>query len=68
MSEKKSPAEADMAKLKKKIVERSAAEGVAREMVRSLRKRLKRAKRKKRALASRLAHAAGKKKEAKATS
>ena len=68
MSEKKSPAEADMATLRKKIAERSAAETTDRAAVRALRKRLKRAQRRKRALASRLAHAAGKKKEVKAAS
>jgi hypothetical protein len=68
MSEKKSPAETDMAKMKKKIAERTSAEGTERAPLRSLRKRLKRAQRKKRATASRLAHASGKKKDAKAAS
>ncbi len=64
---KKSPVEADIARMKRKVSERKKtaenAEGDA--GLRSLHKRLKRAQRKKRTLAMRLAHARGKKKEAK---
>ncbi|TLY22877.1 MAG: hypothetical protein E6K68_01805 [Nitrospirae bacterium] len=66
MGEKKTPLEEDIARLKKKIAERNAKTGKALgdAALRALRKRLKREQRKTRALAQRLAHARGKKKEA----
>jgi predicted nucleic acid-binding Zn-ribbon protein len=67
MAKKKDLLEIDIKRLKEKVVTRKAktenAEGDA--SLRALHKRLKRVQRKKRALASRLAHAQGKKKEAK---
>jgi len=67
MAKQKDPLEADIKRLHEKVVARKAktenAEGDA--SMRALHKRLKRAQRKKRALALRLAHAQGKKKEAK---
>ena len=67
MAKKKDPLETDIKRLQEKVVARKAktenAEGDA--SLRALHKRLKRAQRKKRALALRLAHAQGKKKEAK---
>jgi hypothetical protein len=64
MKRKQSPPESDITRLKAKIAERSAAaekpEGIS--TLRSLRKRLKRAQRKMRALAERQARAHGKKK------
>ena len=65
-SKKKSLREEDIARLKKKIAERKAKTGkvLGDAALRTLRKRLKREQRKKRALAKRLAHAQGKKKEA----
>ena len=66
MAKKKDPLETDIKRLKEKVGARKAktenAEGDA--SLRVLHKRLKRAQRKKRALASRLARAKGKKKEA----
>lgn len=60
---KKTPLETDEARLKKKVRERLAGaenpEGDA--AMRALHKRLKRAQRKRRSLATRLRHAAGKK-------
>ena len=66
MAKKKKPIEEDIARLKKKIAERKAAAGkvLGDEALRMLHKRLKREQRKRRALAQRLAHAQGKKKEA----
>ncbi len=62
----KAPQKTDEARLKKKVRERLAGtenpEGNA--ALRALHKRLKRAQRKRRSLASRLRHAAGKKTEA----
>jgi predicted nucleic acid-binding Zn-ribbon protein len=67
MAKKKDPLETDIKRLKEKVSARKAktenAEGDA--SLRVLHKRLKRAQRKKRALASRLARAQGKKKEVK---
>ncbi len=67
MAKQKDPLEADIKRLREKVAARKAktenAEGDA--ALRALHKRLKRVQRKKRALASRLAHAQGKKKEAK---
>ena len=67
MAKQKDPIETDIKRLKEKVAARKAktenAEGDA--SFRALHKRLKRVQRKKRALASRLAHAQGKKKEAK---
>ena len=65
-SKKKSLREEDIARLKKKIAERKAKTGkvLGDAALRTLRKRLKREQRKRRALAQRLAHAQGKKKEA----
>lgn len=67
MAKKKDPLETDIKRLKEKVGARKAktenAEGDA--SLRALHKRLKRVQRKKRALALRLAHAQGKKKEAK---
>lgn len=68
MPRKKSPLEADLARLKTKVQERSSASEKidADPALRALRKRLKRVQRKKRALALRRAHASGKKVETKA--
>ena len=67
MAKKKDPLETDIKRMKEKVGARKAkaenAEGDA--ALRALHKRLKRAQRKKRALAARLARAQGKKKEAK---
>lgn len=67
MAKKKDLLEIDIKRLKEKVVTRKAktenAEGDA--SLRALHKRLKRVQRKRRALALRLAHAQGKKKEAK---
>jgi predicted nucleic acid-binding Zn-ribbon protein len=67
MAKKKDLLEIDIKRLKEKVVTRKAktenAEGDA--SLRALHKRLKRVQRKKRALALRLAHAQGKKKETK---
>ena len=67
MAKQKDLLETDIKRLKEKVVARKAktenAEGDA--SLRALHKRLKRVQRKKRALALRLAHAQGKKKEAK---
>jgi predicted nucleic acid-binding Zn-ribbon protein len=67
MAKQKDPLEADIKRLREKVVARKAktenAEGDA--SLRALHKRLKRVQRKKRALALRLVHAQGKKKEAK---
>ena len=69
MARKKTPAQADMARLKAKLQERSKAsekpDGDA--ALRALRKHLKRAQRKQRAQVLRKAHATGKKAEAKPT-
>jgi predicted nucleic acid-binding Zn-ribbon protein len=66
MAKKKDPLETDIKRLKEKVGARKAkaenAEGDA--SLRALHKRLKRVQRKKRSLASRLARAKGKKKEA----
>jgi predicted nucleic acid-binding Zn-ribbon protein len=66
MAKKKKPIEEDIARLKKKIAERKAKTGkvLGDGALRVLRKRLKREQRKRRALAQRLAHAQGKKKDA----
>ncbi len=66
MARKKTPFEENIARLKKKIAERKAKTGkvLGDAALRTLRKRLKREQRKRRALAQRLAHAQGKKKEA----
>jgi len=66
MTKRKTPLEEDIARLKKKIAERKAKTGkvLGDAALRALRKRLKREQRKRRALAQRLAHAQGKKKEA----
>ena len=66
MAKQKNPIEEDIARLKKKIAERKAKTGkvLGDAALRALRKRLKREQRKRRALAQRLAHARGKKKEA----
>ena len=67
MAKKKDPLETDIKRLKEKVGARKAktenAEGDA--SLRALHKRLKRVQRKKRALASRLARARGKKNEGK---
>lgn len=65
MGKKKSAVETDITRLKGKVTERkkAAANTTGDAAFRSLHKRLKRAQRKKRALAMRLAHAQGKKKE-----
>ena len=67
MAKQKEPLATDIKRLKEKVAARKAkaenAEGDA--SLRALHKRLKRAQRKKRALALRLTHAQGKKKEAK---
>lgn len=67
MGKKKSVGEGDITRLKSKIAERVTAteKALGDTALRSLRKRLKRAQRKRRALAVRLAHARGKKSEAK---
>ena len=66
MAKRKKLREEDIARLKKKIAERKAKTGkvLGDAALRALRKRLKREQRKRRALAQRLAHAQGKKKEA----
>jgi len=66
MAKRKKLNEEDVARLKKKIAERKAKTGkvLGDAALRTLRKRLKREQRKRRALAQRLAHAQGKKKEA----
>ncbi len=66
MAKRKTPLEEDIARLKKKIAERKAKTGkvLGDAALRALRKRLKREQRKRRALAKRLAHAQGKKKDA----
>ena len=66
MAKRKKLSEEDIARLKKKITERKAKTGkvLGDAALRTLRKRLKREQRKRRALAQRLAHAQGKKKEA----
>jgi len=67
MAKKKKPIEEDIARLKKKIAERKAKAGkvLGDAALRALRKRLKRDQRKRRALAQRLVHAQGKKREPK---
>ena len=67
MGKKKPVGDADIKRLKSKIAERVGAteKALGDTPLRSLRKRLKRAQRKRRALAVRLAHARGKKSEAK---
>ena len=66
MAKRKKLREEDIARLKKKIAERKAKTGkvLGDAALRALRKRLKREQRKRRALAQRLVHAQGKKKEA----
>jgi predicted nucleic acid-binding Zn-ribbon protein len=66
MAKEKRPPEEDIARLKKKITERKAKTDkvLGDAALRALRKRLKREQRKRRALAQRLVHAQGKKKEA----
>ena len=66
MPKQKTPLAEDIARLKKKIAERKAkaVKSLGDAALRALRKRLKREQRKRRALAQRLAHARGKKKEA----
>ena len=66
MSKKKTPLAEDIARLKKKIVERKAKTGkvLGDTALRVLHKRLKREQRKRRARAQRLVHAQGKKKDA----
>jgi len=65
MAKQKNHIEEDIARLKKKIAERKAKTGkvLGDAALRALRKRLKREQRKRRALAQRLAHAQGKKKD-----
>ena len=65
MAKKKTPPEEDIARLKQKIAERKAktAKVLGDAALRALRKRLKREQRKRRALAQRLVHAKGRKKE-----
>ena len=67
MAKRKAPLDTDIKRLQEKVTARKAkaenAEGDA--SLRALHKRLKRVQRKKRALTIRLAHAQGKKKEAK---
>jgi hypothetical protein len=65
MGKKKSPVDADLTRLKEKVAERKkiATKANGDPAMRSLHKRLKRVQRKKRALAIRLAHAKGKKKD-----
>ena len=67
MGRKKTPAEADISQLKSKVTERIKVSDKSGgdPALRSLHKRLKRAQRKQRAIASRKAHASGKKPEAK---
>ena len=67
MAKKKDPLDTDIKRLKEKVGTRKAKTDNAEEdaSLRALHKRLKRAQRRKRALASRLAHAQGKKKESK---
>jgi hypothetical protein len=67
MAKKTTPLTEDIARLIKKIAERKAAAGkvLGDEALRMLRKRLKREQRKRRALAQRLVHAQGKKREPK---
>lgn len=67
MGRKKTPVQADIARMKTKLTERSKASAKpdGDPALRDLRKRLKRAQRKLRALALRKAHASGKKAEAK---
>ncbi len=67
MRKKQSVGDGDITRLKSKIAERVAGteKALGDTALRSLRKRLKRAQRKRRALAVRLAHARGKKSEAK---
>lgn len=67
MARKKSPKEADIARLKTKVSERTKASEKrdGDPALRSLRKHLKRAQRKQRALALRKAHASGKKADTK---
>ncbi len=66
MAKQKNPIVEDIARLKKKIAERKANTDkvLGDTALRALRKRLKREQRKRRALAQRLAHAQGKKKDA----
>ncbi len=66
MGKKKTPLAEDIARLKKKVAERKAkaVKVLGDAALRTLRKRLKREQRKRRALAQRLAQAQGKKKEA----
>jgi predicted nucleic acid-binding Zn-ribbon protein len=66
MAKRKTLLEKDIARLKKKIAERKAKTGkvLGDVALRALRKRLKREQRKRRALAQRLVHAQGKKKDA----
>src|SRR3989442_1016967 len=66
LTKPKKLSEENIARLKKKITERKAKTGkvLGDAALRTLRKRLKREQRKRRALAQRLAHAQGKKKEA----
>jgi hypothetical protein len=68
MGRKKSPLETDISRLQTKVRERSASATKVDEdlALRSLRKRLKRVQRKKRAIAMRKAHSSGKKTEVKA--
>ncbi len=67
MAKKKTPLETDITRLKEKVGARKATtENAKRDAsLRALRKRLKRVQRKRRTLASRLARAQGKKKDAK---
>jgi hypothetical protein len=67
MGKKKPVGDGDIKRLKSKIAERvpPTEKALGDTALRSLRKRLKRAQRKRRALAVRLAHARGKKSEAK---
>jgi hypothetical protein len=67
MGQKKTPAEADITQLKTKVIERAkaSAKSDGDPALRSLHKRLKRAQRKQRAIASRKAHASAKKPDAK---
>ncbi len=67
MAKKKDPLETDIKRLKEKVGARKAKTENAEvdASLRALHKRLKRVQRKKRALALRLAHAQGKKKEVK---
>ena len=66
MAKQKNPIVEDIARLKKKIAERKAKTDkvLGDAALRALRKRLKREQRKRRALAQRLVHAQGKKKDA----